>query len=449
MANFNTMFAGFESFMEGDVEINNDVTIPASDGEALEAETVAEDVGTEGGEIAGEAETEDVKAEAVNMIFDQVLNMDQHVKSNGIDRTFLALYNGQGQLNNMIGYKFPSCESMDSVGSPRSSASRAFIAAMESDGGIFSKIWAWIKEQWARLVNFFRKVMDWFRDACGNLDVRVGRLLKYYNSSTDKQLKDVKDKSVKYFSTAKIKQYNDAATKVATVLTKFGSTVKLDVAPGKGMSALVDVCAEAVDKIQKSIQNSLRAIVSAANTAAGGAEDPDNKYGNLKQYLDNIDKEALEPLSSAIGGLGKESDSLAKVGSKGSIAVTIADKDNKLTGQGTIATGEEQDCGVKVAMVTMLQSCTNVLRYVLQQKQSMDLMKRALEMGKQTTAQAKDQASGSDSGRDAAKAAKEETLAAIKCNSVLAKVVGLEEKLVAKCCKVAASYTSCVNSKAP
>ena len=58
MANFNAMFAGCESFMEGDVEINNDVTIPDS-GEALEAETVAEDVGAEGGEIAGEAETTD------------------------------------------------------------------------------------------------------------------------------------------------------------------------------------------------------------------------------------------------------------------------------------------------------------------------------------------------------------------------------------------------------
>ena len=97
MANFNAMFAGCESFMEGDVEINNDVTMPDT-GEALEAETVAEDVGAEGGEIAGEAETADTKAEAANMVFDQVLNMYRHVKRNGIDRTFLSLYNNQGQL---------------------------------------------------------------------------------------------------------------------------------------------------------------------------------------------------------------------------------------------------------------------------------------------------------------------------------------------------------------
>ena len=35
MANFNAIFAGCESFMEGDVEINNDVSVPANDGEAV------------------------------------------------------------------------------------------------------------------------------------------------------------------------------------------------------------------------------------------------------------------------------------------------------------------------------------------------------------------------------------------------------------------------------
>ena len=65
------------------------------------------------------------------MVFDQLLNMYRHVKNYGIDRTFLSLYNSNGQLNKMIGYRFPSCESIDSVGNVNSSASRAFIAAME------------------------------------------------------------------------------------------------------------------------------------------------------------------------------------------------------------------------------------------------------------------------------------------------------------------------------
>lgn len=449
MANFNAMFAGCESFMEGDVEINNDVTVPASDGEALEAETVAEDVGAEGGEIAGEAETADTKAEAANMVFDQVLNMYKHVKANGIDRTFLSLYNGQGQLNNMIGYRFPSCESMDSVGSPRSSASRAFIAAMESDG-IFTKIWNWIKEQWAKLVNFFRKVMDWFREACGNLDLRVGKLLKYFNNSTDKKVKDVKDKSVKYFSNSEIKQYNDAAVKVDRELSMIGSVTKSAGGSGSGVAAVVNLCASAVEDIQKSIKQ----IASDVRTQASGdgvsefgrAKDSDDKDGhkNVKQYIDRMNKDAIEPMSKAISDLGSESDDLSKISGKGTIAVVIAGSDLKITEAGKVATQEEQDSGVKALMITMLKSCAATLKSILQQKQSMDLMKRALEMGEQTAEQTARLATGESRGYDATKDAKENTLAAVKFNSVFAKAIGLEEKLVAKCCKVAASYTACV-----
>ena len=104
--------------------------------------------------------------------------MYQHVKNYGIDRTFLSLYNSNGQLNKMIGYRFPSCESIDSVGNVNSSASRAFIAAMESDG-IFSKIWTWIKETAVKVYNFFIKVMDWFYlSILVNLLLRNGVRLK-------------------------------------------------------------------------------------------------------------------------------------------------------------------------------------------------------------------------------------------------------------------------------
>ena len=144
MANFNALFAGYESFMEGDIEINNDVTVPAgtdtaNEGEAIEAETTAEEMGSEGSDISGDIDEESAKTENANMVFDQLFTMYDHVKKYGIDRTFLSLYNSNGQLSNMINYRFPSCESMDSVGSPRSQASRAFIAAMEDEKeGIFS-----------------------------------------------------------------------------------------------------------------------------------------------------------------------------------------------------------------------------------------------------------------------------------------------------------------------
>ena len=451
MANFNYVFTGCESFMEGDVEINNDVTVPASDGEALEAETVAEDVGAEGGEIAGEAETSETKAEAANMVFDQVLNMYQHVKNNGIDRTFLSLYNGQGQLNNMIGYRFPSCESMDSVGSPRSSASRAFIAAMESDG-IFTKIWNWIKEQWAKLVNFFRKVMDWFREACGNLDLRVGKLLKYFRNSTDKKFKDVKDKSVKYFSKTEIEQYNKAVGNINGELGKISNTW-LEVGSGattEGLPGILNVCTVAIGQIANSVKNVASSVRSNAGdtTAYGRAKDSDDKNGHkqLKQYIDRINKDVLTPIAEAISELGKESDDLSKIGSKGSVAVTIDAKDGKIAGAGNISTSDEQDSGVKASMISLLTACSGYLQHILRQKQAMEMVDRANKMADQSAEQAARLATGESRGYDATKDAKESTLAAVKFNSVLAKLIGLEEKLVAKCCKVAASYTSCVSA---
>jgi hypothetical protein len=449
MANFNAMFAGCESFMEGDVEINNDVTVPDS-GEALEAETVAEDVGAEGGEIVGDAETDDTKAEAANMVFDQVLNMYRHVKQNGIDRTFLSLYNNQGQLNSMIGYRFPSCESIDSVGSPRSSASQAFIAAMESDG-IFTKIWEWIKEKWAAIINFFRKVMDWFREACGNLDLRVGKLRKYFANSTDKKVKDVKNKTVKYFTNDSIKKYNESIKKVADELSAIRKAADMTTNVSFSEKNIIGICTGA-GEMQVCMADYFKAAGDGARARAGkdgtygSDKDSGDKdgHGQLKKYIDRLNKDALEPLAENINEFGNESEELSKVDGKGSIGIIL--NHDEITGTGKVATVEEQDSGVKKAMKETLDSCADILKQTLKMKQGMDAMKRANEQAQQSAEQMARHATGESRGYDATRDAKESTLGAVKMFSVYTKVVNLLEKLVAKTCKVAASYTSCVSA---
>ena len=447
MANFNAMFAGCESFMEGDVEINNDVTMPDA-GEALEAETVAEDVGAEGGEIAGEAETADTKAEAANMVFDQVLNMYRHVKRNGIDRTFLSLYNNQGQLNSMIGYRFPSCESMDSVGSPRSSSSQAFIAAMESDG-IFSKIWEWIKEQWTKIVNFFRKVVDWFREACGNLDLRVGKLFKYFDKSVDKKWKDTKDKTVKYIADNNVTRYNETFKKLSDELTAVGGEMNVSKVSGKGVVG----AANTVISLQTAMAKQFENISSNARTRsdAGGtygrARDTDDKEGHsqLKQYIDRLNKDAVEPYADAISEIGKESDSLNKLKDKGGFAVIIKD-DGSIEVPKHDTGADDTACGVRDAAIETLKSCKKLLKDILSQRQAMDMMKRANENAARQAEQDYRLAQGESLGHDASKDAKEKTLGAVKLFSVFVKVLNVQEKFVAKLCKVVASYTSCVQS---
>lgn len=197
MADLNKLFPGFESFMDGDIEINNEVTVPESGdttAESVADEVESEEIATEGAEIEGEAAENETAAEATNMMFDQLLMMYHHVKRFGIDRTFLSLYNSNGQLNNMIGYRFPSCESIDSVGSPRSQMSAAFIAAMEDEqGGVFTKIWNWIKAQCAKIYNFVLKIIEWFKDKFINTGARIEKLKKVLNNCTFKSADEIDD----------------------------------------------------------------------------------------------------------------------------------------------------------------------------------------------------------------------------------------------------------------
>ena len=58
MADLNKLFPGFESFMDGDIEINNEVTVPESGdttAESVADEVESEEIATEGAEIEGEA----------------------------------------------------------------------------------------------------------------------------------------------------------------------------------------------------------------------------------------------------------------------------------------------------------------------------------------------------------------------------------------------------------
>jgi hypothetical protein len=101
------------------------------------------------------------------MQLDQVFNMYNHVKKFGVDRSFLSLYDSNNQLSNMLGVKFPSCESVDCTGYPTSSYSQIFIVAMEDEKeGIFAKIGKGIKWIWEKIkelcTKVWDKIMSWF-----------------------------------------------------------------------------------------------------------------------------------------------------------------------------------------------------------------------------------------------------------------------------------------------
>lgn len=97
---------------------------------------------------------------------DRMTSMYDHVAQFGIDKTFLRLYNSHNELDRAIGMQFPSCESMDVIGSPYDRVSTAFMAAMEDEGegiwakikALVAKIWNWIKEKVSAVYNWVKKL---------------------------------------------------------------------------------------------------------------------------------------------------------------------------------------------------------------------------------------------------------------------------------------------------
>lgn len=201
MANFDALFPGMESILEGNVEINNDVTVPADDAEVQETAAVTEEVdnATTVSNAVGETEEAAAEAENASMVFDQLFRMHDHVARFGVDRTFLSLYNTNDELTRMLRVRFPSCESMDSVGSPSSSYSQSLLAAMESDDGIFHNFWEWVKKIARKIRDLAVKIWDWLAELFGNLEIRIGKLRKSLENRTDKPDADIKDKEAKVF----------------------------------------------------------------------------------------------------------------------------------------------------------------------------------------------------------------------------------------------------------
>ena len=318
-SNLNALFPGFESYMDGDIEINNEVTVPeggmSTDGgdsvDTVSDEIAAEETGTEGAEIEGEAETTEAENEATNMIFDQMLNMYVHVKNFGIDRTFLSLYNRNGQLNSMLGRTFPSFESLDSVGNPNSQLSQAFIAAMEDEnGGMFAKIKNWVVSIIQKIYRLILNIINWFKDKFVSTGARITKLKSVLQGATFKDEAELDTKAavpdidplITAMSKGEFKAVNkeisaavDAARATAKRLKKSADDIKKLEGAGEGGYAENDDISDKtmagidkdVDKLKVKV-DALKETINAAKqeTTVGAVF---KKYGNTKSLLKVLD----------------------------------------------------------------------------------------------------------------------------------------------------------------
>ena len=123
-----SLFYGMEAYLDGDVEINNNVTTPEED--AVAAADQSAEIASDAADANSEAKDNEVQAQMLV----QMSKLYTHVKTYGIDRTFLSIYNANGELDRACGIRFPSCETFSVTGNPRDQYSTRFIAAMEDDG---------------------------------------------------------------------------------------------------------------------------------------------------------------------------------------------------------------------------------------------------------------------------------------------------------------------------
>ena len=208
-----------------------------------------------------EAACESMQLNFAQVSLDRALNMYNHVKNYGIDRTFLSLFNSNGELDNAIGCRFPSCESVDFGGNPCSNMSQAFIAAMEDENeGFFAKIWAFIKRCWNAIANFvagvWDKFMSLFKKKDEDIDAKLDELeqVKDLAGPITVQLPEPVNKQAVEEEVKNIKEATDAAEEMA----KYGKLQKLAniiAHPVKSFKAFMNRSGSNKDKLKVSLKS--------------------------------------------------------------------------------------------------------------------------------------------------------------------------------------------------
>ena len=181
------LFPGMEAYLDGDVNINNNVTTPEEDAaHEVEAADQTADIATDVGEVETDVKNDDV---ATQMLL-RTGRLYYHVKKYGVDRTFLRLYNQHGELDRLCGIQFPSCESMNVTGNPYSRYSAAFIAAMEDDNkGFWATIWQKIKDAWKWIKDhisaLWNRILLFFGVRARDLQKLINEIEKKYDTNAE------------------------------------------------------------------------------------------------------------------------------------------------------------------------------------------------------------------------------------------------------------------------
>ena len=263
------LFPGMEAYLDGDVEINNNVTTPEEDAaHEVEAADQTADIATDAGEVETDVKNDDV---ATQMLL-RTGRLYYHVKKYGVDRTFLRLYNQHGEMDRMCGIQFPSCESMNTTGNPYSRYSAAFIAAMEDEKtGFWATIWQHIQDAW-----------KWIKD---HISALWNKILQFFGVRA-----------------------RDLQKLISEIEKKYDTNAEVTLAKGSKLSLVVDPAKNPVNKLlmkdyesNKSLDKTIFTILSAIKTELKVEDFKDDEIDESLKTIDEYTKEFTEDKEESEG----------------------------------------------------------------------------------------------------------------------------------------------------
>jgi hypothetical protein len=183
----NTFIPGLEEFTE-DVAVETPV-------DAEQQIEIQQDIAA----AQQDAADADRKLEQVEQLLGQLTLMRDHVQKYGVDRTFLALFNVNGELSRMVKYNIPSCESFDTA-----DVNALSVACCEGFAEAENRSRLACRDTLMRCFSAIRRaVQSWTSDvkSCKSELINLKNQLK--------QVNNIADSTVKGYTLANFKKWMD------------------------------------------------------------------------------------------------------------------------------------------------------------------------------------------------------------------------------------------------
>ena len=286
-----------EAYLDGDVEINNNVTTPEDD--AVAAADQSAEIASDVADANSEVKDNEVQAQMLV----QMSKLYTHVKQFGIDRTFLSIYNANHELDHMCGIRFPSCESFAVTGNPRDQYSTRFIAAMEDDNkgfwnwikNAFQRAWEWIKEKaswiWDKITGFwdwikkqFKRLVDFFKR--DKTPKNVGEDTKATVEANEEYVKTMQQAKVDKETIAKLsKELAEALEKLKKAQTDTEAAQKN-----------AEFLQKKIDTLNSLLDDTKARLQAAQDKAEKDKEEADKKIKQLEKERDEANNSASDAM---------------------------------------------------------------------------------------------------------------------------------------------------------